>query len=279
MLARLLNDREVRRGLTARGITVPSTTWFVAGLHDTTTDDVTLFEVDRLPSGHRADLERLRSWLTAAGETTRAERAPSLGLAHLANDPAALANALRRRACDWAQVRPEWGLADNAAFVVAPRSRTRHLDLGGRVFLHDYDWRSDAGFATLTLILTAPMVVTHWINFQYYASTVDNRRFGSGTKVLHNVVGGTIGVFEGNGGDLRIGLPMQSLHDGHDWRHTPRRLSVFVEAPATAIDDVIANHAVVRRLVENGWLFLFRIDDDGATWQRTANGAWESTAP
>ncbi len=43
---------------------------------------------------------------------------------------------------------------------------------------------------------------------QYYASTVDNHRYGCGNKVLHNVVGGRIGVFEGNGGDLCIGLPM-----------------------------------------------------------------------
>ncbi len=62
--------------------------------------------------------------------------------------------------------------------------------------------------------MTAPMVVTNWINLQYHASTVDNRRYGSGNKVLHNVVGGRLGVFEGNGGDLRIGLPLQSLHDG-----------------------------------------------------------------
>ena len=79
--------------------------------------------------------------------------------------------------------------------------------------------------------MTAPMVVTNWINMQYHASTVDNRRYGSGNKVLHNVVGGRIGVFEGNGGDLRIGLPMQSLHDGHTLRHAPLRLSVFIEAP------------------------------------------------
>jgi uncharacterized protein YbcC (UPF0753/DUF2309 family) len=277
LLAELLNDGAVRAGLARQGIAIPETTWFVPGLHDTTTDDLHLFDLDTLPAGHAADLQQLQRWLAAAGDQTRVERAPSLGLAGIRHDASVLAAAMRRRAADWSQLRPEWGLADNAAFVIAPRARTRHLDLGGRVFLHDYDWRSDEGFATLTLILTAPMVVTNWINLQYYASTVDNRRFGSGNKVLHNVVGGSIGVFEGNGGDLRIGLPMQSLHDGNEWRHTPLRLSVFVEAPTAAIDSVIAGHSVVQHLVEHGWLFLFRIGEDGATWQRRPDGSWHPT--
>jgi len=110
--------------------------------------------------------------------------------------------------------------------------------------------------------MTAPMVVTHWINMQYHASTVDNQRYGCGNKVLHNVVGGRLGVFEGNGGDLRIGLPMQSLHDGRVLRHTPLRLSVFIEAPRAAVDTVMAGHEVVRQLVGNGWLHLFRIDPE-----------------
>jgi len=90
--------------------------------------------------------------------------------------------------------------------------------------------------------MTAPMVVANWINMQYYGSVVDNRRFGSGNKVLHNVVGGALGVLEGNSGDLRTGLSMQSLHDGTRWVHEPLRLSVFLEAPEIAIDDIIARH-------------------------------------
>jgi uncharacterized protein YbcC (UPF0753/DUF2309 family) len=274
LLALLLDEPEVRAGLARRGIEIPESTQFVAGLHDTTTDELELFDLDRLPESHAGDLRRLRGWLTEAGIRTRAERAPDLGLGALAGRPDALARALRARARDWAQVRPEWGLADNAAFVVAPRRRTLHLDLGGRVFLHDYAWETDQDFATLRLILTAPMLVTNWINLQYLASTVDNRSFGSGNKVLHNVVGGRIGVFEGNGGDLRIGLPLQSLHDGTRWRHTPLRLSVFVEAPRDAIDGVIGSHEVVRQLVDHGWLHLLQLDVDGAVHRRRPGGGW-----
>ena len=174
---------------------------------------------------------------------------------------------------DWAEVRPEWGLAGNAAFVVAPRERTRHVDLGGRAFLHEYRWEQDPEFRVLELILTAPMIVTHWINLQYYASTVDPLRYGSGNKVLHNVVGGRLGVMEGAGGDLRIGLSRQSVHDGRQLMHEPLRLSVFVEAPADAIDTVIAGHATVRDLVQHEWLFLHRIDSSsGSVWQRRFDG-------
>jgi uncharacterized protein len=256
--AALLNEPEVRAGLAERGIDVPHTTRFVAALHNTTTDEVTIFELDELPSSHTADLAVLRAWLDAAGHRARAERASGLGLASLSE--ARLGASVRARARDWAQVRPEWGLANNAAFIVAPREHCRHLDLAGRSFLHDYRFQDDQGFATLELIMTAPMVVTHWINLQYYASTVDNVRYGSGNKVLHNVVGGHIGVFEGNGGDLRIGLPLQSLHDGERWVHTPLRLSVFIEAPRPAIEAVLKKHDHVRALVDNGWLDLFQID-------------------
>ena len=270
-LAALLNDPEVRSGLATKGIDLPATTWVIAGLHNTTTDDVTLYDLDRVPPSHRGAVAEFQRHLEAAGRRARAERAPTLGLAGRRGEK--LDRAIRRRAADWSEVRPEWGLARNAAFVVAPRERTRGLDLAGRAFLHEYRWQEDAGFATLELIMTAPMVVTHWINMQYYASTVDNHRYGSGNKVLHNVVGGRLGVFEGAGGDLRIGLALQSLHDGASWVHEPLRLSVVIEAPAEAIDSIIAKHPLVRDLIANAWLFLYRLDSaDGTVHQRRADG-------
>jgi uncharacterized protein YbcC (UPF0753/DUF2309 family) len=273
-LAILLNERQVRQGLQARGVVVPGHTWFLSGLHNTTTDELQVFDTDLLPASHAQDLARLRTWLADAGDRARAERAASLGLGAFADNAAALRKAVAERSTDWAQVRPEWGLADCAAFIVAPRSRSRHLNLAGRSFLHDYAWQRDGGFKVLELIMTAPMVVTHWINLQYHASTVDNARYGSGDKVLHNVVGGNIGVFEGNGGDLRIGLPMQSLHDGQRWRHTPLRLSVFIQAPQGAIDAIVASNTMVRQLLDNEWLHLFRLGDDTDVWRYRSGGAW-----
>lgn len=265
-LARLLNDPAVRAGLPARGIELPQATHVIAGLHDTTTDEVTLFDRELVPASHQGALAQFDLCLTEAGRRSRSERAPALGLSGLAGPR--LDHAFRRRARDWAEVRPEWGLARNAGFIVAPRERTRGKDLGGRVFLHDYRWEQDPGFQVLELIMTAPMIVTHWINMQYYASTVDPVRFGSGNKVLHNVVGGRLGVFEGAGGDLRTGLALQSVHDGRNWYHEPLRLTVFIEAPAEAIAEVLAKHPPVRDLVRNEWLFLCQISPaDGSIRQ------------
>lgn len=278
-IASLLNDPAVRVALAGRGIVLKRNTCFVAALHDTTTDVVTLFDTDLLPESHGPDLQTLQGWLTDAGVRARAERAASLGLAAQADDPVALARSMKARTADWAQVRPEWGLAGCAAFIVAPRSRSRHLNLAGRSFLHDYAWQGDDGLKVLELIMTAPMVVTNWINLQYHASTVDNPRYGSGNKVLHNVVGGHLGVFEGNGGDLRIGLPMQSLHDGQSFRHTPLRLSVFIQAPQAPIDDIIGRHPTVRHLVDNGWLHLFRLEDAAGVFRYRAGGCWEAVVP
>jgi uncharacterized protein YbcC (UPF0753/DUF2309 family) len=279
MLAQLLNDPAVRPGLHARGLQVPDSTRFVAGLHNTTTDELQLFDTDLLPDTHAADVSALTGWLEAAGQQARAERAASLGLAPLATQADGLHRAVATRSNDWAQVRPEWGLANCASFIVAPRSRSQHLNLAGRSFLHDYQWQRDAGFGVLELIMTAPMVVTNWINMQYHGSTVDNPRYGSGNKVLHNVVGGNVGVFEGNGGDLRIGLPLQSLHDGAHFRHTPLRLSVFIQAPQAPVDAIIAKHTTVRHLLDHEWLTVFRLDDDAGVWRYQPGGQWEAVAP
>jgi len=269
--AAILNDHGVRVGLTARGISIPTDTWFVGCLHDTTTDAVRLYDTATAPLSHRAELMRLGEWLESAGARARAERAPLLGL----DKAQRLDAAIVKRSRDWSQVRPEWGLAGNAAFIAAPRSHTKHLNLGGRAFLHDYDWRKDSDFRVLDLIMTAPMVVASWINLQYYGSSVNNRAFGSGNKTLHNVVG-ALGVLEGNGGDLRAGLPWQSVHDGTKLAHEPLRLNVFIAAPLDQLNRVISTHESVRQLVENKWIHLFAIDDDGSIHRYWGDLCWAS---
>lgn len=270
--AQILNDPQVRASLAWRGIRIPDDTWFIGCLHDTTTDEIRIFDADEVPVSHAQELAQLRGWLARAAALARGERAPRLGLA--VGD--GMDAAVRARSRDWSQVRPEWGLASNKAFIAAPRACTVGVDLGGAAFLHSYDWRQDRDFRTLELIMTAPMVVASWINLQYYGSTVNNRAFGAGNKVLHNVVAG-LGVLEGNAGDLRTGLPWQSVHDGERLVHEPLRLNVFIAAPTDAIDAVLAKHQGVRELVDNRWVHLFALNDAGWPTHRYAtHGTWAS---
>lgn len=251
VLAALLNDPETRAGLASRGVSVAEDVVFVAGLHDTTTDEITVYDMD-LPAGHGADLAQAANWLTQASKIARAERAGAL--------PGVTADTVAARALNWAEVRPEWGLAGCAAFIAAPRSATAGKDLSGRAFLHSYDWQADTGFGTLELILTAPVVVGSWISLQYYGSSVAPEVFGGGNKLIHNVVGG-FGVIEGNSGRLRPGLPWQAVHDGDTLMHDPLRLSVMIEAPREEIARVLENHPGVQALFDNGWLHLFALKD------------------
>lgn len=254
-----LNDPAVRVILAGQGIAIPDDTRFIAGMHRTSTDEVALYDEEAVPAGHAADLAALKRALAAAAAATRAERAPLLELGEVPADD--LTDALEERSRDISQVRPEWGLANNAAIVVAPRARTAGLKLDGRVFLHDYDPAADPDRAVLSLILSAPVVVASWINLQYYASRTNPRQHGGGDKALHNVAAG-LGVFEGNGGDLRTGLPLQSVHDGSRFVHEPRRLAVFIEAAPDDIDAVLAAHPDVSRLFDNGWIHLHALVED-----------------
>ena len=269
LLAILLNDPETRTGLAARGVDVPADTLFVAGLHDTTTDTITIYE-DSLPAARSGDLARVKSWLGQATRVARAERALRL--------PGARWNTIAQRAQNWAEIRPEWGLAGCAAFIAAPREATAGRDLGGRAFLHSYDWQTDAGFGTLELIITAPVVVASWISLQYYGSSVAPEMFGGGNKLIHNVVGG-IGVIEGNGGRLRPGLPWQAVHDGDALAHEPLRLSVMIEAPREEILKVLEKHPSVRALFDNGWLHLFTLKGGKVDARYLLGLTWADAVP
>jgi uncharacterized protein YbcC (UPF0753/DUF2309 family) len=271
--ATILNDPDVRAGLVDDGIVIPADTLFLGALHNTTTDAVTIFDAAAAAQDHAAELALARDAFADAAALARLERAALLGV-----EPAAADVEIARRSRDWSQVRPEWGLAGNAAFVAAPRAWTSGIDLEGRAFLHSYDWRADRDFAVLELIMTAPMVVASWINLQYFASTTNNQVFGSGNKVLHNVCA-TLGVIEGNAGDIRPGLPWQSVHDGTRYVHQPVRLNVFIAAPTDAIEGVLGKHADVRNLVENRWVFLHALTDDHAVLRYAGRGRWHPAGP
>jgi len=254
VLAKICNDEAVTAELRDRGFDIPEDTIFVAGQHNTTTDEVALF-ADDMPESHADDSDQLRTDLATARENATAERAEAMGA-----DGSTGISETERRAADWAETRPEWGLAGNAGFVIGPRELTSGCDLDGRTFLHSYDWSTDPTGDALEAIFTGPMVVTQWINTQYYFSTVDNAVYGSGSKVTQNPVG-NVGVYQGNGGDLMAGLPLQSLMTADDEPyHQPLRLSTVVHAPVERVTDILADHEELTEILDNDWLSLTAVD-------------------
>ncbi len=56
---------------------------------------------------------------------------------------------------------------------------------------------------------------------------------------------------------------MQSVFDGKTYQHKPQRLNVFIAAPIDAISKILEKHESIRNLVDNEWIFLLSLDEEG----------------
>lgn len=250
-LAQLANLPEVRKTLAETyNISIPEDTIFLGAEHNTTTDDIVLFDSEAKPS-HKQLITNLKANLLKAQKTATEDRLGSK------SDSVAAA---QKKANNWGETRPEWGLAKNAGFIVGPRNLTKNTNLQSRCFLHSYNWELDTEGKALEGIMQGPMVVTQWINNHYYFSTVDNNTYGGGTKITHNITG-KFGVLQGNGGDLKMGLPLQSLFQSdEDMYHQPLRLSVTIQAPIERVTDILTRNSNLKTLLDNEWIYLMVMD-------------------
>ncbi len=271
LLAKLANEPEVRQILKDKFlIKIPERTYFVGGEHNTTTDQIVLFDFT-IPNSHKQQISILRKDLRKIQETATQER---LGI-----NTGSIYRA-QINASNWGETRPEWGLAKNASFIIAPRTTTQNLSLDGRSFLHSYDWKTDKEGKILETIMQGPMVVTQWINNHYYFSTVDNNTFGGGTKVTNNITG-KFGVVQGNGGDLKIGLPWESLYTSKETPfHAPLRLSVVIQAPLDTVRAIINQNNNLKSLIDNEWIYIIVMDPvkNGVFYSYQKNLGWSSNS-
>ncbi|MCX5924115.1 MAG: DUF2309 domain-containing protein [Candidatus Dependentiae bacterium] len=257
ILAMILNSSTVREHLKLKNIDIPSETIFLGAQHNTTTDELFLYESDIVGFEKLNNLKQLKADLVLARKKNNLFRARSMG--YLGKDINA-AEYIKDHSQDWAQVRPEWGLAGNASFIIAPRDLTKNINLAGRSFLHSYDYKNDPEGLFLTTILTAPMIVAQWINYQYLFSTIDNVAYGSGSKITQNITG-KFGVMQGNASDLMFGLPLQSVYTSdRNSYHEPVRLQVFVYAPQASLDKIVSANTLLQKLFGNGWVVLICIE-------------------
>ena len=274
VLAMMANNPKVRERLAKSGLEIPSDTHFLAGQVDTTTDEVSLFDLEDVPPTHRKDVARLVENLREAAALTTQERYARFPEAKGALSPQHAPAHVRERSSDWSQVRPEWGLSGNTSFIIGRRMLTKGLNLAGRVFLHSYDYREDPTHRLLEVIMTGPQVVAQWINMEHYFSAVDNDVYGSGSKVYHNVVG-RVGIMSGPWSDLRLGLAWQTMMNGETPYHEPMRLLTIIEAPRASIEKLIGRHEVLQHFYHNEWVHLAALDpDDKELYRYRPDGTW-----
>lgn len=271
LLARLANVSMVRQHLrTDHGIDIPSTTWFVGGMHNTTADTVELFDLDRVPATHSERVEAMRTTLQRACGINALERCQRFLLAnHVTTPEQALAH-VKQRATDAGEVRPELNHASNAAVVIGRRQLTAGIFLDRRVFLPSYDPQSDdENGSNLEKVMAPALVVCSGINLEYLFSTMDVEHHGSGSKAPLNVVG-NMAVLQGTSGDLRPGLPSQMTE-----MHTPIRALFVVDAPVARVEQVLARREELRHLVRNEWVRLVVRDPSTGRFYRQTQGNYE----
>lgn len=271
VLAAILNRPAVRASLYERGIIIPADTQFKAAEHNTTTDAVVIYPEDNENEVHSDLIKSIQVDLIAAQTMNSDNRCKTFGESHHKNP----IHATQKRSHDWSEVRPEWGLARNAAFIIGPRRLTKSIDLQGRCFLHSYEWDQDENGTSLETIMTAPMVVAEWINTQYLFSTLDNVAYGSGSKITHNVTA-KIGVMQGNGSDLMHGLPLQSvMMTDEESYHEPQRLLTVIYAPRAKINLIIERQEILKTLFFNGWVKLIAIEPEkNQAYELDRQGQW-----
>jgi len=260
--AQAANLPEVRKALSARGIHIPDETWFVGALHDTSLDQVTYYDLEKVPVGLPSDLKDLldhfQRSVAQALASNAAERSRRFETLPTELDPQEALKAVRDRSVSLFEPRPEYNHASNASCIIGRRKMTDRLFLDRRSFLNSYDPTQDKDGSVLASILSAVIPVCGGINLEYYFSRIDPSVYGAGSKLPQNVTG-LIGVVNGIEGDLLSGLPTQMTEI-----HDPIRLIVVVEQSPKIALSAIQKNPHIFEWVQNGWVRYSCIDPETA---------------
>lgn len=273
LFADMANRPEVRQAVRERGVDIPRDVWFVGALHDTASDAITYYDIEALPRTHGAHFDEACQVLERGRRENALERSRRFDDAPLDSSPDKALLHVEGRSTLLAQPRPEYGHCTNSICIVGRRATTRGLHLDRRAFLVSYDADTDPDGTVIERILAAVGPVGAGISLEYYFSSVDNERFGCGTKLPHNVTG-LIGVMNGHQSDLRTGLPVQMVEI-----HEPMRLLLIVEATPDALLRVASRQPEVAELVVNAWVQLVSLDPDTGAMAEFRDGGFVPYVP
>jgi uncharacterized protein YbcC (UPF0753/DUF2309 family) len=270
----MANDRQVRALVAERaGISIPESTHFIGAFHNTCSDQIEYFDLDRIPLSHQNLFSEIRRDLTEATRQNAFERCRRFAQAGVKSVDQAAEEALSRSYM-LAEARPEYGHATNAICIVGPRGATRGLFFDRRSFLVSYDSTIDADASILLGILRAVVPVCGGINLEYLFSAMDNEVYGAGTKLPHNIVS-LVGIMNGTSSDLRTGLPMQMVEI-----HEPVRQLLVVIGTQEQLEKAIASDAMIERNFAGGWMrVVLKNRDSGALMWRTSSGQYRPYQP
>ncbi len=273
-LAHIGNRPDVREKVAERGIHIPDDTVFVAGVYDTSAEKIVWIDEDLLPAEARRELADLDVILAEMCKRNALERCRRFASAPRGMTPAQALRHVEGRALSLSEPRAELGHATCASSIVGRRLLSYGLYLDRRCLLISYDPTIDPEHKILERTMAATSPVGAGINLDYYCSSVDPEKLGSGTKLPHNVTA-LVGVMNGASSDLRTGLPTQATE-----MHEPVRLELVIEGTPAVLQDILTRQTAVAELVLNEWVHVTAVDPDThAMWTFDARFGFRPYTP
>ncbi len=245
VMTNILNNENIRSKLSKIGVSIPQDTIFVYAEHNTTVDEINLYEANAISK--TSLILEIKAHLKQIQQQVLKEYKP-------------LVEKSFYKSFDWSETRPELGANNNACFIIGPRMLSTNINLHGRSFLHSYDFHYDKDAKVLGALLNSTLLVSQSMNHQYLFSAKDNQYYGSGNKVLHNATCG-VGVMSGVSSDLLYGIPLQSIStvDNHIC-HEQLRLLIIIYSTRDIVLRIIQNSYKLSGLFANDWNYLAVIE-------------------
>ena len=273
-LAALMANREdVRKILAERGLYIPEKTQFVGALHDTAQDLMVYYDTATISEENRLKHLINQETFEKALKLNAKERSRRFMSVDTTQSLEKIHQAVQSRSFSLFEPRPELDHATNSLCVIGGRWLTKNIFLDRRAFLNSYDYQQDLDGQFLLGILRAATPVCGGINLAYYFAKVDNQKFGSGSKLPHNIVG-LFGVANGIEGDIRPGLPKQMVEV-----HDPIRLMTVIEHYPEVAKRILETAPATYEWYMNDWMKLVVIHPETKQAFVLKNGDFELYKP